>query len=334
MTGSKLRIGVIAGSTRPGRQARAVAEWVCADTVPKAELTLVDLADVGLPLLAEPVPAAFGEYQLQDTKDWSSLVDGFDGFVLVSPEYNHSTSAALKNALDHLYGEWRDKAVAFVGYGLEGGTRAVEHLRGITAELGMAGVGPQVSISLRDDYVDGRLEPRPFQLEARDRMLTPLLRWASALRPLRLVPTATDERPRLNDSTMTEVATEAATEFVAELQAGLDRGDADLYDRHFAADVIWGSPYGATVSGLEAINAIHRMLMAEHVAPTSRYEIVQVHAPRADVVVAHVRRQALVNDEGDDPSELSEMAMYVLIERGGSWWLAGGQNTPIRERSS
>jgi NAD(P)H-dependent FMN reductase len=76
----------------------------------------------------------------------------------------------LKNALDHLYREWRDKPVAFVGYGLDGGTRAVEHLRAIAAELGMAAVGPQVAISLRADYADGRLEPRSFQAEARQRM--------------------------------------------------------------------------------------------------------------------------------------------------------------------
>lgn len=63
----------------------------------------------------------------------------------MSPEYNHSTTAPLKNALDHLYREWHDKAVGFVGYGVDGGVRAVEHLRAITAELGMARVGPHVA---------------------------------------------------------------------------------------------------------------------------------------------------------------------------------------------
>jgi NAD(P)H-dependent FMN reductase len=164
VTGNRtgLRVGVIAGSTRPVRQARVVAEWVCADPVSSLDLVLTDLADVGLPLLCEPAPAASGQYDQPATRSWSQLVAEFDAFVLVTPEYNHSTSAALKNALDHLYAEWQDKPVAFVGYGLDGGTRAVEHLRAIAAELGMAGVGPQVSIDLRADYVAGRLEPRSF----------------------------------------------------------------------------------------------------------------------------------------------------------------------------
>ena len=138
-----LRVGVIAGSTRPVRQAKVVAEWVCADPIPSLDLVLIDLADVGLPLLREPTPAASGQYDQPATRSWSQLVAELDAFVLVTPEYNHSTSAALKNALDHLYAEWQDKPVAFVGYGLDGGTRAVEHLRAIAAELGMAGVGPQ-----------------------------------------------------------------------------------------------------------------------------------------------------------------------------------------------
>jgi NAD(P)H-dependent FMN reductase len=167
----RLRTAVIVGSTRPVRLAREVAEWVCAENCPDLELILIDLADLDLPLLNEPSPAAFGEYARESTRAWSGLVAGFDAFVLASPEYNHSTSAALKNALDHLYAEWRDKAVAFVGYGIDGGTRAVEHLRAITAELGMAGVGPQVSLSLVDDFAEGALAPRPHQLTARGRAL-------------------------------------------------------------------------------------------------------------------------------------------------------------------
>lgn len=192
---ARLRVGIIAGSTRPGRQSRTVAEWVCADPIPSLDLRLIDLADSGLPLLSEPAPAAFGQYQQPSTRSWSQLVETFDAFVLVTPEYNHSTSAALKNALDHLYREWRDKPVAFAGYGLDGGTRAVEHLRAIVAELGMAAVGPQVAISLRADYADGRLEPRSFQPEARTRMLDQLARWATALRALRLR-TTSSQGPR------------------------------------------------------------------------------------------------------------------------------------------
>lgn len=146
-------MGVIAGGTRPGRRALEVADWVCREHgVAGVELTVVDLAEVDLPILAEPTPAALGGYELDRTRQWSALVASFDAFVLVSLEYHHSTTAVLENALDHLHAEGRDKAVAFVGYGVDGGVRAVEHLRGITAELGLAGVGPGVLLGLFDDF--------------------------------------------------------------------------------------------------------------------------------------------------------------------------------------
>ena len=154
MTSSDLQIAVLAGSTRRKRRALTLAEWICAEHLDGLELVLVDLDAMDLPMLAEPSPAAFGGYALAHTREWSRLIDDLDGYVLVSPEYNHSTTAPLKNALDHLYREWHDKAVGFVGYGVDGGVRAVEHLRAITAELGMAGVGPQVALNLFEDFDD------------------------------------------------------------------------------------------------------------------------------------------------------------------------------------
>ena len=132
--------------------------------------------------------------------------------------------------------------------------------------------------------------------------------------------------PALDDPSARAPATSAVEQLVAGLQDGLDRGDADAYDRQFAADVLWGSPYGATVSGYAALNAAHHSLMAAGVAPPSRYEIVQLMSPRPGVAIAHVRRNDLSDGEGE---RFSEMAMYVLVERGGGWWLVAGQNTPI-----
>ena len=105
----------------------------------------------------------------------------------------------------------------------------------------------------------------------------------------------------------------AVERLVAGLQDGLDRADADAYDRQFAADVLWGSPYGATVSGYETLNAAHHSLMAAGVAPRSRYEILRLLSPRPGVAIAHVRRNDLSEGEGE---RFSEMAMYVLVERG------------------
>jgi uncharacterized protein (TIGR02246 family) len=132
-------------------------------------------------------------------------------------------------------------------------------------------------------------------------------------------------------------AAEAVTRLVAELQAGIDQGDADQYNRHFAADVLWGSPFGATVQGYERLHAIHSRLMPERRGgPSSRYEIDTVLSPAPDVAVAHVRRVALAPDgtpltpASDLTGAFSEMALYVLIRRNGRWWLAAGQNTPVR----
>jgi hypothetical protein len=118
------------------------------------------------------------------------------------------------------------------------------------------------------------------------------------------------------------------------MQAGLGDRDAEDYNRHFAEDVMWGSPYGATVDGYEALHAIHRRMHATADHAASRYEIVRVSAPTADVALAQVRRTAL--DEHGDPipslsgtERFSEMALYVLVRRGSEWWLAAGPNAIV-----
>jgi NAD(P)H-dependent FMN reductase len=86
----------------------------------------MDIQSFNLPLLDEPVPPSMNQYSKPHTKAWAAKIDTFDGFVFVTPEYNHGTSGALKNALDYLYKEWNNKAAGFVGYGSAGGARAVE----------------------------------------------------------------------------------------------------------------------------------------------------------------------------------------------------------------
>ena len=132
-------------------------------------------------------------------------------------------------------------------------------------------------------------------------------------------------------------AIDAVARLVEELQAGWDRHDADLSNRHFAANVMWGSPFGATVHGYEELHAIHvRLKQQGKGGLSSRFEVVRVLAPAPGVAVAQVRRVAL-DSEGQPiaPSDnitdsFSEMALYVLVRRGDIWWLAAGQNTPIR----
>ena len=148
------RIGIILGSTRPNRNGEQVARWVLeiASRRRDACFELLDLRDYPLPHLDEPLPPSFGDYQNEHTRQWAAKIASFDGFVIVTPEYNHGTSGVLKNALDYLYAEWNNKAVGFVSYGGAGGTRAVEHLRLVAGELQMADVRQQVVLSLMTEF--------------------------------------------------------------------------------------------------------------------------------------------------------------------------------------
>jgi len=123
------KIGIILGSTRPNRNGEQVANWVLDHATRRddAEFELIDLRDYPLPHLDEPMPPSMGQYQHDHTKQWATKIASFDGFVIVTPEYNHGTSGVLKNAIDYLYAEWNNKAVGFVSYGGAGGARAAEH---------------------------------------------------------------------------------------------------------------------------------------------------------------------------------------------------------------
>src|SRR5260221_390761 len=126
-----LKIAIVLGSTRPGRIGEAVSKWAygVARQRHDAEFEHVDIAEYELPLLDEPAPASSGKYSHPHTRAWSAKIAAFDGYVFVTPEYNHGPSAALKNAIDFLHQEWANKAAGFIGYGASLGTRAIEHLR-------------------------------------------------------------------------------------------------------------------------------------------------------------------------------------------------------------
>lgn len=184
-----VKIGIIVGSTRPGRTGEAVAHWVYETAASRgdAEFELVDLLDYELPLLDEVLPASMGQpYTHAHTRVWSEKISSFDGYVFVTPEYNHSIGAALKNALDFLYKEWNNKAAGFVSYGSTGGARAVEHLRLVVGELQIADVRSQVALSLFTDFENfSVVKPANRQIEALTTTLDQVVAWSVALAPLR-----------------------------------------------------------------------------------------------------------------------------------------------------
>ena len=188
-----IRIAIIIGSTRPGRNGAPVARWVLdlAKQRSDAEYELVDIADFHLPHLDEAAPPSLGQYTQPHTLAWAEKIALFDGYVFVTPEYNHSTSGALKNAIDFLYAEWNNKAAGFVSYGSVGGTRAVEHLRLVMAELQVADVRAQVALSLFTDFTNfSTFTPAAFQAEAVGAVLDQVVAWSRALKSVRAASTA------------------------------------------------------------------------------------------------------------------------------------------------
>jgi NAD(P)H-dependent FMN reductase len=183
-----LRTAIIIGSTRPGRNAEAVAKWVyeIARNHTGSEFELVDIKDYNLPLLDETIPPVMDQHEKAHTKKWAVKIDSFDAFVFVTPEYNHGVSGALKNAIDYLYHEWNNKAAGFVSYGSAGGSRAVEQLRCIMAELQIADVRAQVMLSLFTDFENFSIfKPASLHENSVHAMLDQVIAWGSVLKTLR-----------------------------------------------------------------------------------------------------------------------------------------------------
>jgi len=182
------KIGIIIGSTRPVRNGEQVAAWVhdLASQRADAEFELIDLRDFDLPHLDEPKPAMWGVYEHDHTKAWSARIGAFDGFIVVTPEYNGTAPGALINAFDFLFAEWTDKPLALVSYGVLGGARAAEQLRLMCGTLQMAVVGPQVLLPFATDF-EGQTAFRPTDRSAAmlHTLLDKTIAWGNALAPLR-----------------------------------------------------------------------------------------------------------------------------------------------------
>ncbi|MDV9186980.1 NAD(P)H-dependent oxidoreductase [Streptomyces sp. SR27] len=183
-----LTIGIILGSTRPHRVGDQVARWVHehASRRTDARFELIDLRDHPLPLLDEPLPPSLGRYEHEHTRRWAETIAAYDGFVIVTPEYNHGIPGVLKNALDYLYAEWNNKALGLVSYGAAGGVRSAEQLRLVAAELQMADVRQQVTLSLHTEFENFSVfRPADHNLRALDITLDQVVAWTTALAPLR-----------------------------------------------------------------------------------------------------------------------------------------------------
>ncbi len=183
-----LRIGIILGSTRPGRRGDQIAAWLLetARAYGGADHELVDLVHHGLGNLDEPGNPSHQQYKHTHTRNWGALIESFDGYVFLVPEYNHSFPGALKNALDYVYREWNDKAAGIVSYGgRAAGVRAAEGLRLVLAELQVATVRAQPAVSLIPAFASGVFVPGDGLVGSVTTMLAQLIAWSGALLSVR-----------------------------------------------------------------------------------------------------------------------------------------------------
>ncbi|WP_405904497.1 bifunctional NAD(P)H-dependent oxidoreductase/GNAT family N-acetyltransferase [Streptomyces sp. NBC_00656] len=191
MTTKRLRVLVLVCSTRPNALGHTVGQWLTQTLTPSAERLGVDLVpmaigDLGLPFLDEEEHPSSGVHQHEHTRRWSRIVDGADGFVLVTPEYNYGMPATLKNALDYLGPEWAFKPVGFVSYGhTSAGTRAVQHAKQVVTTLRLVPLGATVALRITEVVQGDRFAPETRHADAAQDLLQELAQLARALRPMR-----------------------------------------------------------------------------------------------------------------------------------------------------
>lgn len=194
MEQNKLNIKVIAGSTREGRFSDKASAWIAEEAKKQDGVTveILDLRDYEMPFFNEAVSPSFKTepYENEAVARFTKKIEEGDAFIMVTPEYNHSTSGVLKNAIDWVSPEWNNKPIAFVSYGSVGGARAVEQLRLIAVELQMAPIREAIHMNGEQYFpvVMGKGSADDLfsnYVEKADVMIKQLLWWTSTLKEAR-----------------------------------------------------------------------------------------------------------------------------------------------------
>ena len=191
---SKLKIAVIIGATRDSRFGPTPAQWIfeLAQKREQLDVELVDLKEVDLPFFNEKSTNLWVPSEDPKAIAWQKTVGQFDGYIVVTPEYNRSMPASLKNAFDQAYNEWNRKPIGFVGYGVVGAARSIEHARTTATELQMVNVRSAVHIGGSEFYkVHPAMGNQPISVieeailpSAKD-MLDQLIWWGEATKAKR-----------------------------------------------------------------------------------------------------------------------------------------------------
>jgi NAD(P)H-dependent FMN reductase len=188
-----MKLAVIVVSTREGRVGEAVAKWFLQFARSHAgfdDVTLIDLKEVGLPVLDEPNHPLLRKYKFEHTKRWSALIEPADAFIFVTPEYDYFVPGALVNAVDYLSQEWSYKPAGLVGYGgISGGLRSIQAAKPLLTSVKMMPLPESVSVQFVQNFVkDGVFTAERMHEDMARLMLDELVKWATALQPLRVDP--------------------------------------------------------------------------------------------------------------------------------------------------
>ncbi|SMX90756.1 NADPH-dependent FMN reductase [Brevibacterium linens] len=182
-----LNIAIIPGTSRPQALNPQIVSWVEQQLASNDDVRaeVVDFGSFDLPLLDEVIPASAKMYANDHTKAWGAKLEEFDAFIFVTPEYNHSISGSLKNALDFVATEFNHKVAGIVNYGADKGVRAAEHLRHILANYKLAVVRDQASFSIFTDVADGTFAPTEVSAAPFASMVDDIVAWGEALKSVR-----------------------------------------------------------------------------------------------------------------------------------------------------
>jgi NAD(P)H-dependent FMN reductase len=180
----KVKIGILTTTVREGRNSLKVANWVLENGLKRNDGTtyeIVDLKDFDLPIMGLGTSEQFLE-----VSRWQEKIAEFDGYIIITAEYNHAPSGVFKNALDFLKPQFADKVASFVGYGGVGGARAIEQLKLVFSEYQVATTQRQVNLMLMVDFINmSEFAPKDYQLDSLEELFVQTNKWAKALKTIR-----------------------------------------------------------------------------------------------------------------------------------------------------
>lgn len=185
-----MNLKIITSTTRPGRKGTAVAAWILdvARAYGQFNVALLDLADIGLPLLDESAHPRLKKYEHDHTKSWSKQINEAEAFIIVLAEYNYGMPAPIKNAIDYLYHEWRHKPIGFVSYGgVSGGIRSLQMIKQVVTGLNMMPIAESVTLPGFSKFIDenGKFKAEEIHTKSANTMLQELQKWTKVMQQLR-----------------------------------------------------------------------------------------------------------------------------------------------------